>query len=73
MKIFGKMRNTVKQDIIICMSDRLIKQRNNLHCSTTAYIQGIPSTPRQHGNRLNSAGNDLGLRLSFHDHIISDH
>ena len=42
----------------MCASNRSIKQRNNFHCGTTAYIQGIPSTPRQHGNRLNSAGND---------------
>ena len=55
------------------MCVRQIKQRNNIHCSINAYIQGIPSTPRQHGNQLNSVGNDLGLLQSFHDHILSDH
>ena len=57
----------------MCASDRLIKQRNNLHFSTTAYIQGIPFTPRQHRNRLNSAGNGKGLVQNFHNHILSDH
>ena len=37
---------------MMCASDRLIKQRNNFRCSTTAYIQGISPTIRQCSNRL---------------------
>ena len=57
----------------MCASDRLIKQRNNFHCSTTAYTQVIPSTPHLHGNCLNSVGNDYGLLQGFHDLLLSDH
>ena len=46
----------------MCASNRLVKQRNNLRCSMTAYIQGIPCTPHQHG-----------IRAGFHDYFKSEY